>query len=346
LAYRYRLEFYRSEQRGGNADILRDSAEASSVRLTVAPAPNDEKAFVLNWTYRVPWKNEVLMHRIFRRPENSTNYVLIDSVMATPASGTYTDRGTFKGQELQRGVTYCYFVQTVGTYQIEGVPAPLRNNSQEMCMLLPKVVCAPELSIDVLDCNLFSANPTEPPYQNVLTWVPKTTGDCTDQIAYYTVYYKPTMDAPFVELARTTETTYTHGDLESFAGCYAVTATDTAGRESAFSNEQCKDNCIFFMLPNIITPNGDGRNDIFRPDNKTAFIKSMKFSVFNRWGVKVYDSNATTGGDALYINWPGVDNNGNRLTDGVYFYEAEVEFFTIDPSKAKAKYKGWVEIVR
>ncbi|MFD2245646.1 gliding motility-associated C-terminal domain-containing protein [Pontibacter ruber] len=346
LAYRYRLEFYRSAQRGGNADVLRDSTEASSVRLQVDAAPNDEKAFVLNWTYSVPWKNEVFRHRIYRKLENELRYVLIDSVTATAASGTYTDRGTFGNKELQRGLTYCYYVQTVGTYQVEGVPEPLLNNSQEMCMMLPKVVCAPELSIDPLDCNQFLNNPTEPPYQNVLTWVPQVTGDCTDQIEFYTVYFRPTMEGEYVKLGTTTETTFTHSGLQSFAGCYVVTATDTAGRESAFSNEVCKDNCISFMLPNIITPNGDGKNDVFRPDRKSKFIKSMKFSVFNRWGVKVYDKSATEGGDALYINWPGVGNDGNQLTDGIYYYEAEVEFYTIDPSKARAKYKGWVEIVR
>jgi CHU_C Type IX secretion signal domain len=84
---------------------------------------------------------------------------------------------------------------------------------------------------------------------------------------------------------------------------------------------------------------------VFRPDKRTAFIRSMKFTVYNRWGVKVYESNATTGDD-LYINWGGVDKDGNRLSDGVYYYEAEVEFYTIDPAKARSKYKGWVEIAR
>ncbi|MDX5422151.1 MAG: gliding motility-associated C-terminal domain-containing protein, partial [Hymenobacteraceae bacterium] len=79
---------------------------------------------------------------------------------------------------------------------------------------------------------------------------------------------------------------------------------------------------------------------------KTAFIRSMRFKVFNRWGDLVYESAATEGGDALYINWPGVDRDGNRLPDGIYYYEAEVEFYTIDPTKVQSRYKGWVEIVR
>ncbi|ARS37817.1 hypothetical protein CA264_10785 [Pontibacter actiniarum] len=342
-AYRYRLEFYQTPTPGGQPTVLRDSTEASSVYLDVVASEDIDKDIALTWTYEVSWNNAVLQHYIYRRQGN--DFVLIDSVSATATGGSYTDSGTFGGEELLRGEEYCYYVTTAGTYQIEGLPEPLLNNSQQVCTTLPKLVCPPELSLDVLDCELFAQNPVQPPYQNVLNWVPSISGDCTDEIAYYTVYYKPTLDAEYTVLDTTTETTYTHSGLQSFAGCYVVTATDVLGRESEFSNEECKDNCISFILPNIITPNGDNLNDVFRPKVK-AFIKSMKFKVFNRWGVQVYSSSTATEGEELYINWPGVDSDGNRLTDGTYYYEAEVEFYTLDPSKARAKYKGWVEIVR
>ncbi|WP_347156489.1 gliding motility-associated C-terminal domain-containing protein [Pontibacter chitinilyticus] len=343
-AYRYRLEFYQTPTAGGQPTALRDSTEASSVRLNVATAPNNEQAIVLNWTYDVPWKNEVFKHRIYRQVDGA--FVLIDSVAATAASGTYTDRGTFGNTPLKRGENYCYYVQTVGTYQITGLPEPLLNNSQQVCTALPKIVCAPELTIDQLDCDAFARNPTSPPYQNVLTWVPQITGDCTDQIDFYTVYFKGPDDTDYTKLATTKETTYTHTNLQSYAGCYVVTATDTAGTESPRSNEECKDNCFFFLLPNIITPNGDGLNDVFRPDKRSGFIKSMNFKVFNRWGVQVYSSGTVTDGEGLYINWPGIDEDGNRLSDGTYYYEANVKFFTLDPTKAHNTYKGWVQIVR
>ncbi|WP_162052722.1 T9SS type B sorting domain-containing protein [Pontibacter pamirensis] len=343
LAYRYRLEFYQSPA-GGEPTELRESVEASSVRLSVAAAAGDEEVMELSWTYDVPWDNGAFLHRIYR--QEGAELVLIDSVQATGAGGSYRDTGAFGGLGLERGRTYCYVVETAGGYGIAGLPEPLLNLSQEACALLEKVVCAPELSVDALDCEAFARNPQEPPYQNVLTWVPQVSGDCTDQIAFYTVYFRPSLEVEYVALGTTEETTYTHVGLESFAGCYRVTATDTAGRESPLSNEVCKDNCISFLLPNIITPNGDGLNDVFRPDRRTAFIRSMNFKVFNRWGVQVYERRAQSGGDDLYINWAGVDNDGNRLTDGTYYYEAEVEFHTLDPSQARATYKGWVEIVR
>lgn len=338
-AYRYKLEFYQAQN--GQPTNLRHSTEASSVRLTTAAAPNDEEGIVLNWTYNVPWNNAILDHRIYRRAEGSTQFVLVDQVKAGATSGTYTDRGTAQGGPLQRGVTYCYYVETAGTYQIAGVPEPLLNKSQESCALIPLLVCPPVLGINELNCEQFLQNPTEPPYQNILTWVPPTDPDCTTDIDFYTVYFKEPGQTEYTKLATTKETTFTHTGLESFAGCYVVTLTDVTGRESVFSNEVCKDNCFYFMLPNIITPNGDGKNDVFRPDERARFIRSTKFKVFNRWGTLVYESSSDP-----YINWAGVDKDGNRLTDGVYYYEAEVSVFSIDPARASTKYKGWVEIVR
>ena len=120
-----------------------------------------------------------------------------------------------------------------------------------------------------------------------------------------------------------------------------VTATDSSGNESAQSNIVCKDNCCFFQLPNIFTPNNDGKNDTFHPDPRSLFIRSIKFTVFNRWGEKVYEST-----DDPAINWRGVNNAGKAVSDGTYYYQAEVEFLTLEPQNAKKTYKGWVEIVR
>ncbi|WP_415837340.1 gliding motility-associated C-terminal domain-containing protein [Pontibacter korlensis] len=342
-SYRYRLELYQSSPAEAQPTKLHSSTEASSVWLEVNPASGDEKALELNWHYDVPWKNEVLRHYIYRKIDGT--FTLIDSVMATANQGTYTDKGTFAGLGLNRGQNYCYYVQTVGTYQLSATPSPLLNNSQEACAVLPKLLCAPELRLENIDCEAFLQTATGPPYQHVLHWSPNLSPDCTEDIAYYTVYYKATIDGAFVPLGTTTETTFTHVGLNSYAGCYVVTATDTQGRESSYSNEVCQDNCIFFMLPNIITPNSDGLNDEFKPDKKTRFIRSMKFKVFNRWGVKVYELNGSNS-DELYINWEGVDSKGNRLPDGIYYYEVEVGFYTLDPAKENRTYKGWVEILR
>jgi len=66
------------------------------------------------------------------------------------------------------------------------------------------------------------------------------------------------------------------------------------------------------IIPNILTPNNDGRNDYF-------FIKNLdqhpgtSLKVFNRWGLNVYESSDYKN------NWDGGD-----ATDGIYFYEINV----------------------
>ncbi|MFT2011607.1 gliding motility-associated C-terminal domain-containing protein, partial [Pontibacter sp. 13R65] len=329
-AYRYKLEFYHTV---AGSLALYDSTSASSVRLELEASQEGESQITVSWDYQVPWENGGRPHRIYRAVEGQS-FALIDSVAGTAEGGSYVDRGP----GLARGQVYCYYVETVGAYGIAGLPEPLLNLSQRSCVLLPRVICAPVLAVDELDCERFSVQESPPPYQNVLTWVPQVTGDCTDEIAYYTVYFKARLDGEWTSLGTTTETRYVHGGLESFAGCYRVTATGENGRESGPSNEVCKDNCLRFSLPNIITPNGDGRNDVFRPDRETGFVRSTRFTVYNRWGGKVYEGS----GDP-YINWEGTSSDGGRVSDGVYFYEAEVEFFTLDPERERVRYKGWVE---
>jgi gliding motility-associated-like protein len=339
LKWVYKVEFY--QHAGSPTEELVDTAPAaSSVQLK---ASSRATSIVLNWTYEVPWDNSRRKHLIYRQINNQ--FVLIDSVNATNTAGQYIDRGTFGNEPLKPNQMYCYYVLTNGTYGSAKLPDPLLNKSQEFCVALKDSVapCPPVLSIDQLDCDAFLANPLLPPYQNVLNWVPDLSGNCDQEIQYYTIYFRPGEEGDFDSIAYTNAnvTTYTHANLQSFAGCYQVTATDRAGNESVVSNTVCKDNCFFFQLPNIFTPNNDEKNDTFRPDPRSRFIKSIKFTVFNRWGEKIYQ-----GDQDPNINWRGVNNAGKDVAAGTYYYLAEVEFLTLSPAKARQTFKGWVEIVR
>ncbi|QNF32771.1 gliding motility-associated C-terminal domain-containing protein [Adhaeribacter swui] len=78
------------------------------------------------------------------------------------------------------------------------------------------------------------------------------------------------------------------------------------------------------LIPNVFTPNGDGKNDTFVP-GVTCLPTDLK--VFNRWGQLVYNQKN-------YQNtWDGKD-----LPEGIYFYH-------LTNSKGN-NWKGWVEIVR
>jgi gliding motility-associated-like protein len=65
-------------------------------------------------------------------------------------------------------------------------------------------------------------------------------------------------------------------------------------------------------LPNVFTPNGDGKNELFQADYKS--IQSFDCVIFNRWGKKIFEWNDVSKG------WDGKMSNGDNASDGTYFY--------------------------
>jgi gliding motility-associated-like protein len=70
-------------------------------------------------------------------------------------------------------------------------------------------------------------------------------------------------------------------------------------------------------FPNSFSPNGDFLNDKFGPETKN--IKIIFWSVFNRWGTKVFESNS------IYHFWDGTYKNEDQMSN-LYYYTCEVEF--------------------
>jgi gliding motility-associated-like protein len=67
------------------------------------------------------------------------------------------------------------------------------------------------------------------------------------------------------------------------------------------------------LVPTLITPNGDGRNDYFVLRGLESLGKATLL-IFDRRGLKVYENND-------YDNsWEGLDFNNNPLPDDTYFY--------------------------
>ncbi len=66
-------------------------------------------------------------------------------------------------------------------------------------------------------------------------------------------------------------------------------------------------------MPNAFSPNGDGKNDIYRAKQSSLqSIVEFKATIFNRWGQKLYQWSDPRGG------WDG-KYNGKTVKDGVYF---------------------------
>jgi PKD repeat protein len=77
--------------------------------------------------------------------------------------------------------------------------------------------------------------------------------------------------------------------------------------------------CIFpdpiINAPNVLTPDGDGINDIF--DLDWLNLNSLRLVILNRWGNVIYDETS----DNLLLSVPSWD--GGTSEDGVYFYRYE-----------------------
>ena len=76
------------------------------------------------------------------------------------------------------------------------------------------------------------------------------------------------------------------------------------------------------MIPNLVTPNGDAKNDAFAI---TGLPAKSKLLICNRWGQAIYESS-------------DYDNGWVDSSDGIYFY-----VLTVPDGKS---YKGWVQVIR
>ncbi|RLD90711.1 MAG: hypothetical protein DRJ29_15105, partial [Bacteroidetes bacterium] len=86
-----------------------------------------------------------------------------------------------------------------------------------------------------------------------------------------------------------------------------------------------------FVIPTVITPNEDGKNDLFHVESIENFTAS-ELVVLDRWGFEVYRS-------APYLNnWGGTDQNMEALTEGTYYIILKISDNDIR--------KGYVMILR
>lgn len=71
-------------------------------------------------------------------------------------------------------------------------------------------------------------------------------------------------------------------------------------------------------VPNAFTPNGDGTNDNFKPEMLGADVEHYEFSVFNRWGERIFfTKNVNAGWDGSY--------EGKQVQEGIYPYKVIVK---------------------
>jgi len=70
---------------------------------------------------------------------------------------------------------------------------------------------------------------------------------------------------------------------------------------------------IDLLIPNVVTPNGDGRNDLFSVS--VDGIANLEVDIYNRWGNLIHEANVTVGDEEFVDLWDPSD-----VSLGVYYY--------------------------
>ena len=89
------------------------------------------------------------------------------------------------------------------------------------------------------------------------------------------------------------------------------------------------------IIPNVITPNGDGVNDTWIIEDIDQY-PNASFTIYNRWGNIVWKSTSNAFG------WNGTNyRNGEALPQGTYFYILDLKSIAYDEPVT-----GYIQIIR
>lgn len=298
----YEIGLY--NQNGSNWELIGSNSHSSSLFIEGIPGDKRMTVKVNDFT---PWTNYLFV--LYRKKSDSDcnpNLLPYDSITSF-FGAEYTDRG------LSNDSNYWYKIKSYGQYGLNFIPKPLINFSQEICVSPQDTVppCPVNLSLST-DCDLF---------QNYLSWTLDI--ECAPDIDNFLIFYSDSIAGGF-QLIDTvkdnTVRTYVHSPEESLGACYVVSAQDSAGNFIPAEDlvRVCIDECEYYELPNVFTPNGDGINDIFIPF-PYKFVEKVNMTIYNRWGNEVFKTEDPD------INWDGTDmQTGKPVSDGVYYYVCDV----------------------
>lgn len=307
-----------------NGQELGTSSPASTIFLTLIPNDNQLE---LTWEETVPWTNSA--YEVWKEvPTGSGNFILL----ATTTTSNYTDTA------LLNEVTYCYKIRSIGAYSLPGIQSPLLNWSNTACAAPTDLTppCAPETPGITQDCDL---------QQNFLSWQINA-NPCAEDVTGYRVYYAPAKNAAFTliaDLPGSISHNFTFTSPDNLGGCFYITAYDSLPNqnESQPSGTICLENCApEYQLPNVFTPNGDNSNDLYHPLLPFKFIESVDFTVLNRWGQTIFETQ-----DPM-ISWDGKDkDSGEPATEGVYTYLCRVRVNTLEGMRTFDLH-GFIHLIR
>ena len=94
---------------------------------------------------------------------------------------------------------------------------------------------------------------------------------------------------------------------------------------------------VSYFLPNAFTPNNDAVNDTYFGKGDVTWMREFSFSIWNRWGQKIFETSDP------FEGWNGsINNMGEPVQEGVYVCLVRY----VDPRGDGHEIKGFATVVR
>jgi len=259
-------------------------ADTADYRLSII---NETCSYITNET-TVDFVN---FPSILIQPGDSLGICVYDSVLVSLQSNALNfawNGGLYTGKQNFLSVPGQYVIEAFGVNQ-----------------------CKTTDTLDLYNYTLVAAATANPP---VISPGESTVLSATGGVSYYWFadapsYYSNQQSSSTQALPSVDTITY-FIQVEDLNGC-----EDTASVQ-VFVVEQ--DSAVIYAgtygnIQNVITPNGDGRNDVLDLSGITAG-DDCEFTVYTRWGTPVFNQE-------VYNNaWGGTTDGGSALEDGTYYF--------------------------
>jgi gliding motility-associated-like protein len=179
-------------------------------------------------------------------------------------------------------------------------------------------------------------------------WVKLKTGDCIAKQAVK-VYPSEQPVVSTIDISSSTITVYVIGGMPPYQ--YSMDAISWQD-SNVFTNVSRGDHTVFIKdaydcepiqidvvvpnLINVITPNGDGINDVV-DYSALAHKQNLVFSIFDRYGNKIHQADKFNG-----YKWDGTAKGGGKVPTGNYWYSAT--WNENDKKNTAFKFSGWIMV--
>ena len=127
---------------------------------------------------------------------------------------------------------------------------------------------------------------------------------------------------------------------EDTSGTYFITliSESTGGCVDTLVKELVINDDLLWFIPNSFSPNGDGINDIWKPEGNTLNINEFNCQIYDRWGKLVFET------DDVQQGWNGAVN-GSEFYPGTTVFTYFIEI-TSATTEEKYELTGFITMIR